>query len=130
MEHSSLAEEIAKEAVKLKVTALKCQLCGDVIYSRDRHDFRKCTCGAISIDGGFDYMKVSFDQRSVGPPEPFELGVDATKQELYDDYRDNGKRFGIIRPAPIGADRPRARRALPADRKPRAPRRKNNSSKR
>ena len=38
----------------------KCRLCGDIIESRNRHDFQMCKCGAISVDGGHDYTKRSF----------------------------------------------------------------------
>lgn len=35
-----------------------CRQCGDAIESKHRHDFVTCKCGAISIDGGLDYVKV------------------------------------------------------------------------
>ena len=38
------------------VNAIQCPRCGDTIYSRTRHDYRSCSCGSVSIDGGFDYM--------------------------------------------------------------------------
>lgn len=41
----------------MKVGAVKCLYCGDVIFSRARHDFHSCTCGRTNIDGGSDYMK-------------------------------------------------------------------------
>lgn len=34
---------------------LKCRKCGTVIWSQFRHDFTSCKCGAISVDGGYDY---------------------------------------------------------------------------
>lgn len=42
-----------------------CRKCLDVIQSRSRHDFIKCNCGAIAIDGGDSYTKC------VGNPEDF-----------------------------------------------------------
>ena len=84
----------------------------------------------MSVDGGFDYMKGSWDQKRIPKmPTPFEFGVDATKKELYADWNSNGTKFGLIepakpeRPATAGADRSRTRRTLPVDRKPTAPRR-------
>jgi len=44
----------------------KCKKCGDVIESTYRHDFVACTCGAIAVDGGKDYLRRS------GPFELFE----------------------------------------------------------
>lgn len=36
--------------------AAKCRLCGDEIESKHRHDFRRCACGEISVDGGTWYV--------------------------------------------------------------------------
>lgn len=35
----------------------KCGKCGDIIESKTRHDFVKCKCGAIFLDGGLDYCR-------------------------------------------------------------------------
>lgn len=37
----------------------QCKLCGDVIESKHRHDFKSCKCGEISVDGGKSYIKRS-----------------------------------------------------------------------
>jgi hypothetical protein len=37
--------------------AVTCLGCGDFIFSKHRHDFVTCTCGAISVDGGQDYLR-------------------------------------------------------------------------
>ena len=34
-----------------------CMACGDRIVSKHRHDFVTCTCGAISVDGGQEYLR-------------------------------------------------------------------------
>ena len=39
---------------------IKCKKCEDVIYSRHRHDFVSCKCGAVSVDGGMDYARRVF----------------------------------------------------------------------
>ena len=41
----------------------QCRKCNDIIWSAHRHDFKTCKCGAISVDGGMDYI------RRVGNPE-------------------------------------------------------------
>jgi hypothetical protein len=69
----------------LTVPGLRCFSCGDVIFSRARHDYRSCSCGKIAIDGGFDYVKVS------GDPENFvfvqlTLAEEITKDRLYKDW--------------------------------------------
>lgn len=45
---------------------IKCLKCGDIIESVYRHDFKTCSCGACSVDGGKDYL------RRVGNNEDFE----------------------------------------------------------
>jgi len=35
----------------------KCRKCDDIIWSAHRHDFKTCKCGAISVDGGLDYIR-------------------------------------------------------------------------
>lgn len=37
----------------------RCKKCGDLIWSSDVHDMVWCKCGAIAIDGGEDYCKVT-----------------------------------------------------------------------
>ncbi len=40
--------------------AIRCNHCGDVIESIHRHDFRTCSCGCVSVDGGHDYLRRCF----------------------------------------------------------------------
>lgn len=75
------------------INAIKCPTCGDIIYSRARHDFRWCGCGEVAIDGGFEYSKVCFKEK---PPERVEISVDATKQELYDDWNKRINVYGRL----------------------------------
>jgi tRNA(Ile2) C34 agmatinyltransferase TiaS len=35
----------------------KCKLCGDIIESMTRHDFKFCSCKKMAVDGGKDYIK-------------------------------------------------------------------------
>ena len=37
--------------------AVLCLSCGDKIVSKHRHDFVTCTCGAVSVDGGQEYLR-------------------------------------------------------------------------
>ncbi len=36
---------------------VRCKKCGEIIESKNRHDFVTCKCGAVSVDGGHDYLK-------------------------------------------------------------------------
>jgi hypothetical protein len=39
--------------------ALHCLKCDSVVHSANRHHMAYCPCGAVAIDGGKDYTKVS-----------------------------------------------------------------------
>lgn len=40
-------------------TGLHCPDCNEVIYSVNRHDYRKCKCGRCMVDGGKDYFRTN-----------------------------------------------------------------------
>ena len=42
--------------------ASRCNICGDEIESKSRHDFVTCKCGACSVDGGHDYLRRCFQE--------------------------------------------------------------------
>ncbi len=44
--------------------SIKCNLCGEIIVSEDIHDFKLCKCGAVSVDGGNDYLKRTYKNSS------------------------------------------------------------------
>ena len=48
---------------KLKRNAIKCKSCGEVIESKALHDFRTCSCGACSVDGGMMYPRRVWDPK-------------------------------------------------------------------
>lgn len=41
----------------IKRNSALCLKCNTEIVSRHRHDFVKCVCGNIHVDGGNDYIK-------------------------------------------------------------------------
>ena len=43
--------------MKILSNKARCRKCGDVIESKSVHDFQTCSCGAICVDGGLDYLK-------------------------------------------------------------------------
>jgi|TARA_Y100000034_G_C6822229_1_gene370433 hypothetical protein len=66
-----------------------------MLFSRARHDFRTCSCGETSVDGGqVDYVRLLFKDK---PPERAELYVDATLKELYNDWNSREDKFGLIK---------------------------------
>jgi len=44
----------------MKINAIQCKKCLDIIYSRNQHDYRKCSCldDYVAIDGGNEYCKI------------------------------------------------------------------------
>ena len=36
---------------------IKCKKCRDVIESKNTNDYKKCSCGAVAVDEGKDYLK-------------------------------------------------------------------------
>lgn len=45
---------------KLTRNAVRCKGCDTVIESKHRHDFRRCPCGAVAVDGGLAYVRRCF----------------------------------------------------------------------
>lgn len=43
--------------MKILKNCVKCNHCGEVIESRHRHDYVRCSCGAVAVDGGKDYFR-------------------------------------------------------------------------
>jgi hypothetical protein len=80
--HEALKERLTERrsgvetlTVNLKNT-VTCFGCGETITSLTRHDFQTCKCGAISVDGGFDYVK-----RSAAPGAQWEEWAGAFERD-------------------------------------------------
>ena len=72
---ASAALEAAKSGLKVVVitkNVAQCLLCRSIIESSYRHDFKTCSCGNLSVDGGKDYLKRSL--------------VDSTKYQELSEY--------------------------------------------
>ena len=82
------------EGGEMKIIALECPKCKDVIFSRATHDFRRCSCEEISIDGGFDYMRIGYKTKS---PKTVIIDVKSTKTKLYQDWNLRRDKFGIVK---------------------------------
>ena len=44
----------------MKINAVYCDKCKEIIYSRTKRDYRSCSCSNVSVDGGFELFKVNF----------------------------------------------------------------------
>ena len=66
-------EDSMKYIVKNEV---KCDHCKDIIESTDTHDFKTCSCGMVSVDGGYDYLKRAVKSNpSILNPLPFNISI-------------------------------------------------------
>ena len=88
------------EKEKTVVNAVLCPNCNHYIYSCTSHDFHECPCGAITVDGGFDYMHFgwvpSLDYKDI---KENRLEILASKKQLYNDWNLNLKtprKYGTI----------------------------------
>ena len=78
----------------MKVHAAQCNKCGDIIWSRCRHDFRWCTCKAIGIDGGYDCIRVIGDDKNIK-----ELIMEddcPSRDDAYKDWNESKDKYGLI----------------------------------
>lgn len=44
---------------------LACKKCGNIIESTSVHDMQWCLCGAIAVDGGYDYARWCGEQEDM-----------------------------------------------------------------
>lgn len=51
---------------------IRCNHCGDVIESKSVHDFKRCSCGKVFVDGGHEYLRRGFTE---SPDDFTELSV-------------------------------------------------------
>lgn len=42
---------------KIISNKIKCKKFGDIIESKSTNDYKRCSCGAVAVDGGKDYLK-------------------------------------------------------------------------
>lgn len=63
---------------KIYSNKIRCNHCGDIIESMSVHDFKTCSCGTVSVDGGKSYLKRSFKNS----PNDFEDLSDCVTIEL------------------------------------------------
>ena len=63
-----------KMRMKIIRNAIRCNSCGDIIESTFRHDFKTCSCGRVSVDGGHDYLRRCYNN---SPQDDTDLSVTA-----------------------------------------------------
>lgn len=77
--------------------AVICNKCDDFIVSKRRHDFVTCKCGAISVDGGQEYLRRVGDLSAATemswelPEELYRACADVVQDAMHT----NRNKFGI-----------------------------------
>ena len=77
----------------MKLKAIHCKNCNDVVYSRTQRDFRECSCGYVFVSGGFHHFKCG-----ALPGAEFKtttIDVDVTLQVLHEDWNTMADNYGI-----------------------------------
>ena len=87
---------MAKKRYRTKVNTITCPACKDELYSRATHDFRACKCGAVFVDGGFDYFRCGYEPKSKEKVVFRVRYVPCSKEQLYDDWNLQENKYGKI----------------------------------
>lgn len=82
---------------KHRICGITCPLCKDFVFSRTRHDMRSCSCGGISIDGGRDYIKITWDAMKVPIPSISCKYITQSDAVLARDWNFRIDKYGIIK---------------------------------
>lgn len=57
IQYSKRRDDAMKKLIR---NAIQCNFCGEVIESRYGHDYVKCSCGRVAVDGGLLYARRTF----------------------------------------------------------------------
>lgn len=84
-------------ATKTRVVTFTCPECRVEMFSRARHDSQICGCPfEMLVDGGFDYERFGGRELTALLKSRRYRFVDATRQELYEDWAQQRNKFGTI----------------------------------
>lgn len=77
--------------------AVICHKCDDFIFSKHRHDYVECKCGAIAVDGGQEYLRRVGDMSAASDyswsiPDELYRACGEAAEEAYNTGRN---KFGI-----------------------------------
>jgi hypothetical protein len=86
----------------MEVKGIKCPICKEFIISRANHDFIRCGCGNLYIDGGFYATKENFHSFSrVGFKDSTNIEVgsielDISEKDLYNFWNKESNTFSVF----------------------------------
>ncbi len=76
------------------ILACKCKFCEDILFSRDKHDYRTCSCGKLAVNGGLASLRTTSRNHY---PEKVELVLEVTEEELFTDWNSRKDEFGWVK---------------------------------
>jgi hypothetical protein len=79
----------------MRIKAINCEECGDIVYSRTADDLRECTCGSTSAAGGQSHSK--FYTIHGAKSKKITINLDISNSMLYDDWREMLDAYGLIK---------------------------------
>lgn len=79
-----------------QVSAVQCPKCKEVVISRASHDFHACSCRAVAIDGGRDYLRLGYDSGLNPTVCKIEL-IGLKFFDLYQDWNKSHDKLGRIK---------------------------------
>jgi len=81
------------------IETYQCPKCKQWIYSRARHDYKKCGCGELAVDGGHYDKDLWVAESIIGHinPETKKVTIETTKQKLYKDWNENINQLGELK---------------------------------
>ena len=92
--HQSLIPEHKKRRKLVKIKAVKCQNCEDVVFSRTDEDFRECSCGSVNASGGQTHFKAESVPNA--KHKVVEVNLNLSMEDLYDDWDQMTDNYGVI----------------------------------
>jgi hypothetical protein len=90
----------------MKLIAIQCDNCKDIVFSRARHDMQFCSCKRVAIDGGPHRANYAIDKlKGVGSYikitgekyRKITIDVNLEMQDLIEDYNTDPGELGIIK---------------------------------
>jgi hypothetical protein len=78
----------------MRIKAIECALCKDIVYSRAEEDYRECGCGQVAAFGGQAYAK--YYTHCAGPHEKMIISLDIKPKDLYNDWKEMRDAYGLI----------------------------------
>lgn len=79
----------------MRIKAIKCSTCNNIVYSRAEGDYRECTCGNVGAFGGQAYAK--YNASAETPHEKIIINLDIHLDDLYNDWKEMVDLYGLIR---------------------------------